>query len=99
MGNGTQIDMDLFILRQEYQPHWHEKDRAFLMAIMDLRKEGQKKWWVRWSRRLRIGAYCIRDRYVLEFAKLGSLEGVLKCCGVLGIDKNEVRAIHALIYT
>lgn len=59
---------------------------------------GRQKWWVPLATRYLFTAR-INDEFLMKFAGLGSLEGTLGCCFGLGIDKNEVRAIHALIYT
>lgn len=68
---------------------------AYVQAIQALVAQSKPSIWVRiapWHMQR------VDLKYIYEFAKLGSLDGVLGCCKSLGINPDEVRAIHALIF-
>lgn len=71
------------------------KDEAFAAAIRRLTAEARRPWLYRTIFR---SSGNIDQKYIHQFAEFGSLRGVLDCCKTLGVDENQVRAIHALIY-
>ena len=81
-------------------PERATQDTAFTAAVRELLKEADAKpWYVRiWWRFLGGGWPSIDRKYIFEFTEMGDLDGTLGCCSSLGIDKQRVRAIHALIY-
>ncbi len=68
---------------------------AYVQAIEALVGRSKPSIWVRLSPWY---TQRIDRKYIYEFAMLGSLDGVLGCCKSLGVNPDEVRAIHALIF-
>lgn len=73
---------------------------AFALAVAGLlAKADARPWIVRMFYRLTTTNSAPIDRYyIIDFARLGALSGVLGCCRSLGISKDEVTTIHTLIF-
>lgn len=71
------------------------RDEAFCAAVQQLVDAARLPPW----RRIICYPFIKFDReWIIEAAQIGYLEMVLECCWTLGVNKDQVRAIHALIY-